>query len=127
MRDVLKSCLVPLFADNWCDDWPVFDGTVVVEPAVEQLPSGAHLLFRQQLIPRLQQLAPPLMISVLLCSVFVTSFRQKHTVRPYDDALSHYCYISIGEVEEIDKFADALKLVPTSIYAIIYQYYADDT
>ncbi len=52
-------------------------GTVVVEPAVEQLPSVAHLLLRQQLIPRLQRLAPPLMISVLLCSVFVTVWGSK--------------------------------------------------
>ncbi len=47
-------------------------GTVVLEPAVERLPSEAHLLFRQQLIPRLQRLAPPLMGAALLCSVLVT-------------------------------------------------------
>jgi uncharacterized membrane protein len=54
-----------------------FMGTVVLEPAVEQLPSDAHLLFRQQLIPRLRRLAPPLMIVVLLCSVCVTVWGSK--------------------------------------------------
>ncbi len=49
-----------------------FMGTVVLEPAVEQLPPEAHILFRQQMIPRLHRLAPPLMVSVLLCSIFVT-------------------------------------------------------
>lgn len=54
-----------------------FMGTVVLEPAVEKLPPEAHILFRQQMIPRLHRLAPPLMVSVLLCSIFVTVWGSK--------------------------------------------------
>ncbi len=49
-------------------------GTAVIQPAAASLPPGAHLLFRQQMIPRLHYLAPPIMLGALLSNLITVIF-----------------------------------------------------
>jgi Domain of unknown function (DUF1772) len=49
-------------------------GTVVIQPVSISLPTEAHILFRQRMIPRLHYLAPPAMLGSLLSSLSVAIF-----------------------------------------------------
>jgi uncharacterized membrane protein len=47
-------------------------GTLVIQPVSIELPSEAHVLFRQRMIPRLHYLAPPIMFCALFSNLFLS-------------------------------------------------------